>query len=41
MTIGNLSRQERMDGPNPTIETLRRYARALGHRIEIAVVEDR
>jgi DNA-binding Xre family transcriptional regulator len=40
MTIGNLSRLENMDGPNPTIETLRRYARALGHRIEIAVVED-
>lgn len=41
MTAGNLSRLENMAGPNPTIETLRRYARALGHRIEIAVVEDR
>jgi hypothetical protein len=29
-----------MEGPNPTIETLRRYAAALGHRIEIAVVAD-
>ena len=40
MTIGNLSRLENMDGPNPTIETLHRYARALGRRIEIAVVAD-
>lgn len=40
MTIGNLSRLENMDGPNPTIETLRRYARAIGHRIEIAVVAE-
>ncbi|MBX3414626.1 MAG: helix-turn-helix transcriptional regulator [Pirellulales bacterium] len=38
MTRGNLSRLENMDGPNPTIETLRRYAEAIGHRIEIAVV---
>lgn len=38
MTVGNLSRLENMQGPNPTIETLRRYARALGHQIEIAVV---
>jgi len=41
MTVGNLSRLENMDGPNPTIETLRRYARALGHRIEIAVVAEK
>ena len=42
MTVGNLSRLENMDGHNPTIETLRRYAHAIGHRIEIAVVaEDR
>lgn len=40
MTVGNLSRLENMDGSNPTVETLRRYARALGHRIEIAVVAD-
>jgi hypothetical protein len=42
MTVGNLSRLDNMLGPNPTIETLRRYAHAIGHRIEIAVVaEDR
>lgn len=41
MTVGNLSRLENMEGPNPTIETLRRYARALGRRIEIAVVADK
>ena len=41
MTVGNLSRLENMDGPNPTIETLRRYARAIEHRIEIAVVSER
>jgi DNA-binding Xre family transcriptional regulator len=41
MTVGNLSRLENMDGPNPTIETLRRYAQAIGHRIEIAVVAER
>ena len=41
MTVGNLSRLENRDGPNPTIETLRRYARALGCRIEIAVIKDR
>ena len=40
MTVGNLSRLENMQGPNPTIETLRRYARAIGHRIEIAVVAE-
>jgi len=40
MTIGNLSRLENMDGPNPTIETLRRYASAIGRRIEIAVVAE-
>jgi DNA-binding Xre family transcriptional regulator len=40
MTVGNLSRLENMDGPNPTIDTLGRYARAIGHRIEIAVVAD-
>lgn len=40
MTIGNLSRLENMDGPNPTIETLRRYAAAIGRRIEIAVVAE-
>ena len=40
MTVSNLSRLENMEGPNPTIETLRRYARAIGHRIEIAVVAD-
>lgn len=40
MTVGNLSRLENMDGPNPTIETLRRYAHALGHRIEIAIVAE-
>jgi DNA-binding Xre family transcriptional regulator len=40
MTVGNLSRLESMEGPNPTIETLRRYARAIGHRIEIAVVAE-
>ena len=40
MTVGNLSRLENMEGPNPTIETLRRYAAALGHRIEIAVVAE-
>ena len=38
MTVGNLSRLENMDGPNPTIETLRRYAQAIRHRIEIAIV---
>lgn len=41
MTIGNISRLENMDGPNPTIETLRRYAAAIGRRIEIAVVAER
>src|SRR3972149_511129 len=41
MTVGNLSRLENMDGPNPTIETLRRYAPAIGHRIEIAVVGEK
>lgn len=41
MTTGNLSRLENMDGPNPTIETLRRYARAIGRRIEIAVVAEK
>jgi DNA-binding Xre family transcriptional regulator len=41
MTVGNLSRLENMEGPNPTIETLRRYAQAIGHRIEIAVVAER
>ena len=41
MTVGNLSRLENMEGPNPTIETLRRYAQAIGHRIEIAVVVER
>jgi DNA-binding Xre family transcriptional regulator len=40
MTVGNLSRLENMEGPNPTIETLRRYARAIGHRIEIALVPE-
>lgn len=39
MTVGNLSRLENMDGPNPTIETLRRYAH--GHRIETAVVTEK
>lgn len=32
MTVSNLSRLENMEGPNPTIETLRRYAHAIGHR---------
>jgi transcriptional regulator with XRE-family HTH domain len=32
MTVGNLSRLENMEGPNPTIETLRRYAGAIGQR---------
>lgn len=41
MTVGNLSRLENMDGPNPTIEILRRYAHALGHRIELAVVAEK
>jgi hypothetical protein len=41
MTVGNLSRLENMAGPNPTIETLRRYASGLGHRIEIAVVAEK
>lgn len=41
MTVGNLSRLENMEGPNPTIETLRRYASAIGQRIEIAVVGER
>jgi len=41
MTASNLSRLENMEGPNPTIETLRRYAQAIGHRIEIAVVAER
>jgi len=40
MTVGNLSRLENMEGPNPTIETLRRYAHAIGQRIEIAVVAE-
>jgi DNA-binding transcriptional regulator YiaG len=40
MTVGILSRLENMEGPNPTIETLRRYAQAIGHRIEIAVVAE-
>jgi hypothetical protein len=31
MTVGNLSRLENMVGPKPTIETLRRYAHAIGH----------
>lgn len=39
MTRGNLSRLENMEGPNPTIGTLDRYARALGRTIEISVVE--
>jgi DNA-binding Xre family transcriptional regulator len=38
MPKGNLSRLENMDGPNPTIGTLERYASALGCRIEIAVI---
>ena len=37
MTMSNLSRLENMDGPNPMIETLRRYAHAIGHRIEFGV----
>ncbi len=41
MTMSNLSRLENMDGPNPTIETLRRYAHAIGHRIEFAVVAEK
>ena len=41
MTVGNLSRLENMEGPNPTIETLRRYAQAIGHRIEIVVVAEK
>lgn len=41
MTVGNLSRLETMNGPNPTIETLRRYAQAIGRRIEIAVVAEK
>lgn len=41
MTKGNLSRLENMEGPNPTIATLRRYASALGHRLEIVVVADK
>ncbi|MDZ4656323.1 MAG: helix-turn-helix transcriptional regulator [Bythopirellula sp.] len=41
MTVGNLSRLENMEGPNPTIETLRRYAHAIGHRIEFAVVAEK
>lgn len=41
MTRGNLSRLENMDGPNPTIETLRRYAEAIGQRIEIAIVAEK
>ena len=40
MTVSNLSRLENMEGQNPTIETLRRYAHAIGHRIEIAVVAE-
>jgi DNA-binding Xre family transcriptional regulator len=40
MTVSNLSRLENMEGPNPTIETLRRYAHAIGHRIEFAVVAE-
>lgn len=40
MSVGNVTRLENMDGPNATIATLRRYAHALGHRIEIAVVAD-
>jgi hypothetical protein len=40
MAVTNLSRLENLDGPNPTIETLRRYAHAIGHRIEIAVVAE-
>ncbi len=41
MTVGNLSRLENMEGPNPTIETLRRYAQGIGHRIEFVVVAER
>ena len=41
MTVGNLSRLENMEGPNPTIETLRRYADAIGHRIEFAAVAEK
>lgn len=41
MTVSNLSRLENMEGPNPTIETLRRYAHAIGHRIEFAVVAEK
>ena len=41
MTMSNLSRLENMDGPNPTIETLRRYAHAIGHRIEFTVVAEK
>lgn len=40
MTVSNLSRLENMAGPNPTIETLRRYAQAIGYRIAIEVVAD-
>lgn len=39
MPKGNLSRLENMEGPNPKIGTLEKYAQALGRTIEIAVVE--
>ena len=38
MSAANISRLENMDGPNPTIATLDRYAAALGKAIEIHVV---
>jgi DNA-binding Xre family transcriptional regulator len=40
LTVDELSRLENLPGANSTIETLRRYARALGHRIEIAVIAE-
>ena len=40
MEKGNLSRLENLEGQNPKISTLERYAAALGCRIEIAVVAE-
>jgi DNA-binding phage protein len=38
--LASLSRLERGKNPNPTFETLSRYAAALGLRIELSLVKD-
>jgi len=38
MTPSNLSRLENMQEPNPTVETLNKYATGIGHRLHISIV---